>query len=296
MPESNRLLLFGAGGQLGRRLHSPLAGLGELTASGHQDVDFNDADRVVAVVDDIRPRVVVNAAAWTDVEGAETSEQEAFRVNAVAPAQLAAACARQGSLLIHFSSDYVFSGEGGRPWTERDEARPTSAYGRSKLAGDAAIRSSTASHYIFRAGWLYDKAGRNFLTTIGDRLARGQVARVVADQHGSPTWAALLAGVASTAAKRWIESAVRPPYGIYNVASADHTTWFGFAQAIAERRDLDPGTWVEPISSAEYGGRARRPEWSVLDSRRLAREFGLALPGWVDQLDACLDRDVVEAK
>ncbi|MGQ0765584.1 MAG: dTDP-4-dehydrorhamnose reductase [Gemmatimonadota bacterium] len=298
MSNSNvRLLLFGAGGQLGRRLHASLAELGSLASCGHADVDLNDTDRLLGTVADFQPRVVVNAAAWTDVERAETRELEAYRINAAAPANLADACARSGSLFIHFSTDYVFSGMPGRGWLEDDDPQPINAYGRSKLAGDNAILASGAPHYIFRAGWMYDGTGRCFLTAITDRLARGQVAQVVDDQWGCPTWAAEVAKVATAATKRWLGSPRRatPEYGVYHVASADHTTWFAFAEAIAERHGFDRAASVLAISSARYGGRARRPPWSVLDSGRLNREFGLSLPGWTDQLDACLSGDVVGA-
>lgn len=291
-----RLLLLGAGGQLGRELTRTLAPFGEVLALDRAGLDLADLDAVRETARAAGAKVIVNAAAYTHVDRAETETRLAHRVNGEAPGVLANEAARSGSLLVHFSTDYVFDGASTRPYVEDDATWPLNAYGSSKLAGDEAVLGSDADVYVFRVGWVYGQGGHNFLNTI-QRLARECAElRVVADQHGAPTWARLIAELTARAAKQWLAGrhgvSAAPARGLYHMASPDWTTWHGFASEIVERLDrseANPLPVVRAITTAEYLTPAQRPPWSVLDSKKLLDAFGLALPPWREQLARCLD-------
>lgn len=291
-----KILLVGSRGQVGWELARTLAPLGDLEAVDRAALDLADLDAVRDAVRASAADVVVNAAAHTQVDRAESEPELAHRLNAEAPAVMAAEASRHGALLVHFSTDYVFDGTGTRPYREDDATGPRTAYGASKLAGDRAVLESGADAYIFRVGWVYGRRGRNFLRTI-ERLAQERdELLVVADQWGAPTWSRMIAEVATQAVTQWMtarRAGVAPaPPGVYHLASADHTTWHGFASAIVSalpRPDHRPAPRVVPITSAEYPTPAPRPGWSVLDSGRLRASLGIALPSWSEQLRLCLD-------
>jgi dTDP-4-dehydrorhamnose reductase len=272
-----------------------LAPLGEVRAVDRATLDLTDLDAVTSVVRAARADVVVNAAAYTQVERAENESVLAHRINGEAPAVLAKEAARSGALLVHFSTDYVFDGSGTVPYQEDDVTAPKTAYGASKLAGDEAVLASDVEAYIFRVAWVYSRNGHNFLNTI-ERLARQrEELRVVADQYGNPTWSRAIAEVATRAVGQWLESRregqAPPPRGLYHMASPDHTTWHGFASAIVDQLILPPGKSrpvVTPITTAEYGSRVNRPAWAVMDSGKLLETFRLALPPWRKQLAQCV--------
>lgn len=291
-----RLLLLGADGQLGSELRRALAPLGTVacaTRDGRLDgdtcerADLDAPGALRALVERLAPDVVVNAAAYTAVDRAESERAAAFRANAEAPAALAGACARAGARLVHYSTDYVFDGNAHRPYREEDPAAPLGVYGASKLAGEDAVRASAAAHLIIRTAWLYAGHGSNFMRTVL-RLARerGEL-RVVADQVGNPTPAALVAG--ATAA-----ILAQPPRasGTWHVATAGETSWHGFASAIVERALarglLQARPKVTAITTAEYPAPARRPAWSCLDCARLQRDFGVRMPHWRAALEEVL--------
>jgi dTDP-4-dehydrorhamnose reductase len=289
-----RLLLLGAGGQLGRELTRTLAPLGEVLALDRAGLDLTDLDAVRETARAAGATVIVNAAAYTRVDRAETETSLAHRVNGEAPEVLANEAARSGSLLVHFSTDYVFDGASTRPYVEDDATRPLNAYGSSKLVGDEAVLGSAAEVYVFRVGWVYGQGGQNFLNTI-QRLARERAElRVVADQHGAPTWSRLIAELTARAIEQWLAGrhgvSAAPGRGLYHMASPDWTTWHGFASEIVQRLDhseANPLPTVRAITTAEYPTPARRPPWSVLDSRKLFDAFGLTLPPWREQLAEC---------
>lgn len=272
-----------------------LAPLGEVRALDRAALDLADLDAVRSAVRDAKADVVVNAAAYTQVERAEKESQLAHKINGDAPAVLAKEAARSGALLVHFSTDYVFDGASERPYDEDDATAPRTAYGASKLAGDEAVLGSEVEAYVFRVAWVYGRNGHNFLNTI-ERLARERdELRVVADQHGTPTWSCAIAEAAARAVGLWLasrrEGRPPPPCGLYHMASPDHTTWHGFASAIVEHLDFPQGKSrpaVTPITTAEYGSGVERPAWTVMDSRRLLETFGLALRPWRKQLAECL--------
>ena len=251
--------------------------------------DLDQPRHLEALVARTAPEVVVNAAAHTAVDRAESEPQAAMRANAEAPAALAAACAARDALLVHYSTDYVFDGAAHLPYAVDAATAPLGVYGASKLAGEQAIRESGARHAILRTAWVYAAAGHNFLLTML-RLGRERdVLRVVADQRGTPTPAWLIADATVAMLRKGIDAA-----GTWHVTAAGETTWHAFAQAIfegaLERGLLARAPLVEAIATADYPTPARRPAWSVLDTSSLRRDFGIELPHWRDALALTLDQ------
>jgi dTDP-4-dehydrorhamnose reductase len=292
-----RILLLGANGQVGHELRRALAPLGALvctTRSGRLDdgeacevAEFDRPGALKALVDRIAPDVVVNAAAYTAVDRAESEPEAAFLVNVEAPDVLAAACAARDALLVHYSTDYVFDGRAGRPYREDDPVAPINVYGRSKLAGEDAIRASGARHMILRTAWIYADRGHNFMLTMLRLASESRELRVVADQWGSPTPAGLVADTTRTLL-------ASPPAtaGTWHVAAAGGTSWHGFAGAVLARAAslgrIAAVPRIVPIASAEYPTPAQRPACSRLDCGRLKRDFGIVMPSWESALDAVL--------
>ncbi len=292
-----RILLPGANGQVGHELRRALAPLGEVvctTRSGTladgtrcETADFDDPSSLPALVERIAPDIVVNAAAYTAVDRAESERDAAFRANAQAPGELARACARRDALLVHYSTDYVFDGTATRPYREDAPTSPLGVYGASKLAGEEAIRSSGARHMIFRTAWVYAAHGSNFLRTML-RLARErEELRVVADQFGSPTPAPLIADVTAAILAQSPRAS-----GTWHLTATGETSWHGFASAIVDRAHglglLARRPAVTAIATDEYPTPARRPARSCLDCARLQQDFGVRLPDWRAALDAVL--------
>lgn len=276
-----RILLTGATGQLGSALRRTLLPLGDVVLVGHKEMELSKPAAVREAVRTARPDVIVNAAAYTAVDEAESEEAVAFAVNCHGPAVLAEEAARIGALLVHFSSDYVFDGESPEPYVETDAPNPLNAYGRSKLAGERALQESACRYLIFRTSWVYSDQGKNFLLTML-RLAReGKPLRVVDDQHGAPTSSHMIA--AATA-----EVLVRPGdhSGLYHMTAAGATTWHGFARAIFQASNTKAD--LLPIASSEYKCAARRPRHSVLDNGKLATRFQIRLPSWEEGMHQVL--------
>jgi dTDP-4-dehydrorhamnose reductase len=294
-----RILLTGANGQLGRELRQALGSRGDVvcaTRDGRlhdgtfcETADFDAPATLSALVRRIAPDVVVNAAAWTDVDGAETAREAAFRVNAHAPAELAEACAACGALLVHYSTDYVFDGRAMRPCREDDAPAPLSAYGESKLVGEHAVAASGARHVILRTAWLYSGHGKNFLTTILRLAKERDELHVVADQAGSPTPAVLVADITSR-----LLSCEPLASGTWHVAARGGTSRHGFASAIVAgayaRGLLARRPAMIPVGSDRFPAPARRPADSRLDTTRLREACGVHLPGWEEGLASVLDR------
>lgn len=245
----------------------------------------------------IKPKIIVNAVAYTAVDQAETEQELAFRVNAEAPAALAAAARDTGALLIHYSSDYVFDGSKAAPYTELDVPNPLSVYGKSKLAGDQAIESSGADYLIFRTSWVYSSRGKNFVRTIVRLAAEREELRVVVDQIGAPTWARWIADATAQALAQSRQEKALGNFrsGVYNLVGGGDTSWCGLAAAIVEHMRRDP-KWsgvlkterVVPIPAVDYPLPAKRPANSRLDCSALTQRFGVVLSDWQVCLGLCL--------
>lgn len=299
MAAMRRILLLGANGQVGFELRRSLAPLGDLHCAmrgGSLHVDLAEPDSILAALNAMRPGLVVNAAAWTAVDRAEAEPELAQRINGDALATLGAWAAENAAAVVHYSTDYVFAGDGTRPWREDDPPAPLGVYGRSKLAGETALAASGCRHLVLRTAWVYAARGQNFLRTMLRLACSRDELRVVADQVGSPTPAAGIAAATALVLARWLElDAPRQAAlaGVYHLASAGACSWHEFAGAILAgaraRGLLSRAVSVVPIGSAEYPTPARRPAWSVLDSSRIAETFGVRLPGWQAGLELVLD-------
>ncbi|RFF27835.1 MULTISPECIES: dTDP-4-dehydrorhamnose reductase [unclassified Wenzhouxiangella] len=285
-------LLLGANGQLGRHLRTEIASMVTCARSrADHSLDLSDIESVPVLLDRVRPDVIVNAAAWTAVDDAEDHESEAFRLNHDLPAALAEWCRGHEALLVHYSTDYVFSGEPGRPWREEDPVAPESAYGRTKLAGEQAIATSGCRALVLRTAWVYSALPGNFVSAILNRAGEGQDLKVVADQTGSPTWAGTLAQATRRLLSRG-EVVDRPE--LLHVAGQGAMTWYdlaGRAVQLAAERGIIPGIVdVEPIGSDQWPQKAQRPAWSVLDGSRYEQFTGRPLPDCEQALAECLDQ------
>ena len=282
-----KILLTGSAGQLGRELKRSLASLGELIACDRSQLDLADPDALRTAVRDLAPTVIVNAAAYTAVDKAETETGLAEAINAAAPGILAEEARRLGARLIHYSTDYVFDGTKASPYRENDATAPLSAYGRSKRQGELAIAASGARHLVLRTSWVYGLHSANFMKTML-RLGRERdELRVVGDQVGAPTWTRHLADATAL-----ILAGHSTAEGLYHLAAGGETSWHGYAEAIfAEARAtglLEKSPKVHRITTAEYPLPAPRPANSRLDCARFSSDFGLALPDWRTGLADCL--------
>lgn len=284
-----RILIIGQNGQVARALHKRLAGRGDLTVLGSGQLDLTHADRIRAPIEAARPSLIINAAAHTAVDLAQNEPERAFAINAIAPGILAETAADLGVPLVHYSTDYVFDGQKAGAYTEDDVPRPLGVYGRSKLAGEEAVRQVAGPHLILRTSWVYSTDGRNFLLTMQRLLQEKPHLRVVADQIGAPTWAATIADSTAQLIDRW-QAGQAGAWGTYHLTAQGETSWFGFAQAIAESltEQRKPCATLEPIPSSAYPTPAARPLNSRLDCTRLLREWGVSQPNWRSALHQCL--------
>jgi dTDP-4-dehydrorhamnose reductase len=291
-----KILLFGKTGQVGWELQRSLAPLGEVIAldTRSQDYcgDFLNPAGVAQTVLSIRPDVIVNAAAYTAVDKAETDSANSYTINAAAPQAIAQAAMQIGASMVHYSTDYVFNGSGSKAWTELDTPAPLSVYGASKLAGEQAIAASGARHLIFRTSWVYAARGGNFAKTMLRLAQEREALGVINDQIGAPTGADLLADVTAHAIVRL---AAQPQLaGLYHLAAAGETSWYGYAQhvfALARAQGkalkLDDAQ-LKAIPSADYKTAAQRPLNSRLDCGKLKSQLGLHIPHWQQGVDRML--------
>ncbi len=278
-----KILLLGANGQVGWELQRSLAPVGNLHAADRSQADLEEPDRLRALVAQVQPDVIVNAAAHTAVDKAESEPDRAQAINAEAPGLLAQLAAERGAMLVHYSTDYVFDGSGTCPWTEDDATGPLSVYGRTKLAGEDAIRASGARHLIFRTSWVYASRGGNFARTMLRLGAERELLRVIDDQIGAPTGADLIADVTAHALRQAMAQGIS---GTFHLAPTGQTSWHGYAQFVFDTaRSLKPDLplkvqAVEAIPTSAYPTPAQRPLNSRLDTNRLRATFGLHLPHW----------------
>lgn len=280
-----RILVTGARGQVGGELARLLPAYGGVVTVDRTTLDLADPDAIVRVMRDAAPDLVINAAAYTAVDLAESRRDDAFAVNACAPAVLAEEAKRRGAVLVHYSTDYVFDGRATTAYTEDAPTAPLNVYGESKLAGEQAIAASGAHALVLRTSWVYGLSGKNFLVTIRRLAAERDELRIVADQTGTPNWSRSLARATCELVAKGLP-ALAERAGLYHLSSTGATTWHGFAQAIVG--DVARPR-VVPITTSEYPTPARRPAFGVLATARLREAFGIALPPWDEALAACLE-------
>ncbi len=291
MPQP-KILLFGKVGQVGWELRRTLAPMSRLTCVDYPEVDLTRPESIRKWIQDTDPEIIVNAAAYTAVDKAETETAPAMKINAEAPGVMAAEAKRRGNLLVHYSTDYVFDGAKTTPYVEEDAPNPLGAYGRTKLAGDQAILQSGCDHLIFRLCWVYGARGGNFMLTMM-RLARErEKLRVVRDQIGCPTWSRMIAETTAQAllqVRHREQAAARS--GVYHLCSSGQTSWHGFAQAIIELMPAEGKKCreIEAIPASEYPTPTKRPAYSVMSCAKLERVFGLRLPDWQESLRQVLE-------
>jgi len=275
-----RWLVTGAGGQLGSDLVDLLQRSGaEVVGLARAELDITDADAVLAACERFHPDVVINAAAYTAVDAAESDPTTAFAVNAEGAGHVAAATAKLGARLVHVSTDYVFAGDATSPYDEEAPVAPRSVYGRSKAAGERAVLEAHPGAYVVRTAWVYGAVGQNFVKTMARLEREKETVTVVDDQRGSPTWSRDLADALITLARS------DAPPGVYHCTNAGETTWFGFARAIFEELGADP-TRVRPTTTAAFPRPAPRPAYSVLGHRRWQQAGLPAMRPWRDALRA----------
>jgi len=286
---SLKILISGQHGQVSQALQKSLADLGELVVLGRDQLDLNDPLAVIDRVQAVQPDLIINAAAYTAVDQAETDVTAAFQINAMSAGVFAQQAEELGIPLIHYSTDYVFDGSKQSPYTEEDEPKPLGVYGASKLTGEQAISAIGGQHLILRTSWVYSTVGRNFLLTMQRLLQERDELNVVADQIGAPTWAGTIAQSTRQLIERWRDG--NPgAWGTYHLTASGETSWFGFAEAIGQEL-INSGkkcATLHPIPSSAYPTPAPRPLNSRLDCSRLQREWGVQQTDWHSALLECL--------
>jgi dTDP-4-dehydrorhamnose reductase len=284
MPDATAsILLLGATGQVGHALRRTLAPLGAVHAPGRAAVDLTDLKSVRAAVRELGPDLIVNAAAYTDVDGAEEEPGRAAQINAEAPRVLAEAAQEARAWLVHYSTDYVFGGTERTPYTEDNAPNPINVYGRTKRDGEKAIRAVGGRHVILRTSWVYSRRRSNFVRTMLRLAAENDRLTVVDDQIGVPTWAGWCAEATASVCGRLLADSDVPEAGCYHLAGTGQTSWYGLARAVfAQFGHTD--TAVEPVSSGEYETAAPRPAYTVLDSSHVRAAFGVPTTTWAEQL------------
>ena len=291
--KNSKILIFGKKGQVGYELCRTLSTLGEIHAIDIDECDLTDKASIINTLDGFKPTVIANAAAYTAVDKAEFERELAFKLNADAPGVMADWAAKHDSLMVHYSTDYVFDGTKKEPWTEEDKPNPLNVYGESKLAGDLNIQSSGCNHLIFRTSWVYGARGKNFYLTMKKLLLEKDEIRVVNDQYGAPTWCRTIAEVTGQVLAQ-IQSPIRNVElhtisGIYNLTNNGVTTWYEFTQEIRYTMlysgcDLRLAE-VCPIPSTAYTTAAKRPSNSSLSLNKLNNTFRITPPEWDNVLN-----------
>jgi dTDP-4-dehydrorhamnose reductase len=287
-----RVLLFGKNGQVGWELQRTLAPLGEVVALGRQEADLGDFARLREVIRSNKPEVIVNAAAYTDVDGAESNRDLAMRVNGEAPGVLAEEAKKLGALLVYYSTDYVFDGKKEAPYRESDPTNPMNIYGESKLLGEGEITTSGGGYLILRTSWVYGLRKASFVTKVLNWAREKKAMRVVNDQTGSPTWCRLLAE-ATTQILIHLNSrdtvGIAESSGIYHLAGGGAATRFEWATRIVELSKRSQQPAVEPASSSEFPTTATRPKNSALNCEKIFSRFGISMPEWQNGLTLCME-------
>ncbi len=289
------ILLTGANGQVGWELQRTLAPFGRIIALTREQLDLSQPDAIRQVIRTHQPDIIINPAAYTAVDKAESEPELALAVNAIAPGVLAEEAKKLDAMLIHYSTDYVFDGNKPTPYTESDTPNPQSIYGRTKLAGEEAIRAVGGKHLILRTSWVYGVHGGNFVKTVLRLAKERSELRIVADQFGAPTWARLLANSTAQILQRCHENVFDGSlYGLYHLTSGGRTSWYQYAEEIVRLAKQHDATLankvlgIHPIATHEYPLPAKRPANSALATDKIKQTFVLNLPAWQDNLAACV--------
>ena len=288
-----KILLTGKNGQLGWELNRILSQVGTVFAMCRDQLDLSKPETFGPIIQDIRPNIIVNAAAYTAVNKAESEPELAMTINGISPGVIAEEAKKIGAAVVHYSTDYVFDGKANSPYTEDDPTCPLSVYGKSKLIGEKSVMQSGIPHIILRTSWIYSLRGSNFLLTI-QKLARSKKKlRIVDDQIGAPTWSRSIAQGTLHFLKKYINDGftkqkVFTDSGIFHLSCSGKTSWFGFAKRILELSDLQNSTKLAPIPTIEYPTPAVRPRYSLLSNRKFKRVFQHDMPKWQDALYECL--------
>ena len=285
-----RILLTGKRGQVGWELQRTLATVGEVIALDSSELDLSDSAAVRQTIQHIKPAIIVNPAAYTAVDQAETEPELARAINAVAPGVMAEEAKKLDALLVHFSTDYVFDGRKIGAYAEQDATNPLSVYGRTKLAGEQAIQAVGGKHLIFRTSWVYGARGKNFMLTML-RLAKARSELcIVDDQFGAPTWCRSLAEITAQVLAQ--ANHFNPvPSGIYHLSAAGQCSWFDFTAEILRMVETQPLPKLIPIPASDYPTPATRPQNSVLSNEKIIQTFGLKMPDWRHSLQLCLQEN-----
>jgi dTDP-4-dehydrorhamnose reductase len=292
-----KILLLGKNGQVGWELQRTLAPLGEVIAPSRSDLELTDQHAIRRAVRTSKPSLIVNAAAYTAVDKAEEEPELAMAVNGIAPGILAEEAALNKALFVHYSTDYIFDGTKGSPYNEEDLPNPLNVYGKTKLAGEKAIRKTEAAHLILRTSWVYGLRGNNFLLTILRLANENNELRIVNDQFGSPTWSRMIAETTAfiiSNGLRDIFAYAKKNFGIYNLSASGQTTWCQFAEKVLQLTTDNKRTLknITPVSTSDYLTPAKRPLFSVLDNKKLLIQFGFKLPDWDSSLELVLSENI----
>lgn len=292
-----KILLTGKNGQVGWELQRTLASLGDVVAVGHREMDLVDPDSIRKIIREVQPSLIINAAAYTAVDKAESEPDLAMAINGVAPGIMAEEAKRLNAAIVHYSTDYVFDGTKSGPYSEEDTPNPLNVYGRTKLAGERAIQAVGVPHLILRTSWVYATRGKNFLLTMLKLSRERSELKIVDDQMGAPTWSRMLAEVTSQILAQHFSPLCRQSAsitnvsGVYHIASEGSTSWCGFARKIFEEACRDASFVMPrliPVPTTDYPLPAARPQNSRMSNVKLGQTFGLAITSWEKSLVLCL--------
>lgn len=285
-----KILLTGKSGQVGWELASILQGVADVIAPSRNDMDLSNLTQVRGFIRDVKPDLIINPGAYTAVDKAEKENALAMTINAHAPEVMAYEARKLGASIIHYSTDYVFDGSKTEAYVEDDATSPCNVYGETKLAGEKAVQASGAHHLIIRTSWVYGLRGTNFLMTMLRLAQERDELRIVADQHGAPTWSRTIASATARMLPSFLNVERGDISGIYHLTSQGQTTWYGFSEEIFRKTILDKKISVIPITSGEYPVPALRPKNSVISSNKFIARFG-TLPNWREALEQCLTQN-----
>ena len=286
----NKILILGANGQVGTQLQNTLAPLGEIKACTRQEANLENLDQLKKVIRNYKPKIIVNGAAYTAVDQAESEPEKVFRINSEAVATIAQESKKINALFVHYSTDYIFDGTKTEPYTEIDQPNPQSIYGKSKWKGDQAIIDSGTKHLIFRTSWVYDKKGNNFVNTILKLAKERKELNIIDDQIGAPTTASLIAKITAQAIKKKIQNCT------YNLTTAGSTSWYGFAKQIKKQAtEHQNGSTLKikhlkltAVPTEQYPQPAPRPKNSTLNKTKIQQALNITLPDWKEELKITL--------